>query len=100
MGSRPLLSINFRYPTDAWREVMGEALGPYRKALDDDEKLLHIARESHRVWLEQKEGPLNAVLQTACAIAFDNSSGSELAACMMEDAAVLISSIKEIVAEK
>lgn len=97
-----LLSLSFRYPTDAWREVMSEALGPYRKALEEDEeKLLRIAQESHRAWLkDEKEGPLNAVLQTACAVAFEDADPNVLAGSMMEDAAVLVSSIKEIIEEK
>ncbi len=96
-----LLSLNFRYPTDSWREVMSEALGPYRKAMEDEEKLLRIAQESHRAWLnDEKEGPLNAVLKTACAVAFQDADPKALAVSMMEDAAVLVSTIKEIVEEK
>ena len=98
-----LLSLRFRYPTDAWRQIMSKALGPHEGAMKNEKKLLEIAGELQQAWTECQEGPLNPVLKIACRIAFENPTTPEaaeveaLAASMTEGVALLVGMIREVV---
>ena len=94
-----ILAINFRHSTDAWRYIMGEALGTYRAAMDDEEGLLTLARDCRRSWDQHSaDGALNALLKTACRDAFQGVEGWEgLAGGMVEDASFLSGQIQRVV---
>ena len=94
-----ILAINFRHSTDAWRYIMGEALGTYRAAMDDEQSLLTLARDCHHSWDQHREaGPLSELLRTGCRSAFAGDQGWEaIAAGMTEDASFLSSQIQRVV---
>jgi hypothetical protein len=94
-----LLAVNFRHPTEGWRQIMDKSLGRHRDAMQNEEKLLEIGRECHRVWLKNaQEGPLNAALQTSCRIAFEGPEAA-LASSMIEDAGLLVGAIQRVVVQ-
>ena len=95
-----ILAINFRHSTDAWRYIMGEALGNYRAAMEDEEGLLTLACDCHSSWEQHSEdGALNALLETACCGAFEGVEGWEgIATGMVEDASFLSGQIQRVVA--
>jgi len=94
-----ILSINFRHPTDAWRHIMGEALGDYRAAMDDEQRLLALARDCCSTWEQHRgEGPLGELLKTGCRGAFPGDEGWEtIATGMTEDASFLSGQIQRVV---
>lgn len=100
-----LLSLSFRHHEDAWRQIMGEALGRHKETmLRNEKRLLEIAQEFRQVWVENaQQGPLGPVLRTACRTALGTpASGSAeveaLVSGMMEDAGVLVGAIRGVVA--
>ena len=99
-----LLSLSFRHHEDAWRQIMGEALGRHKEAmLRNEEGLLETGRGLRHVWLENaQQGPLGPVLRAACRTALETpESGSAeveaLVSGMMEDAGVLVGAIRGVV---
>ena len=72
--------------------------------LGDEDIARVLDRMAHDVadrFAADRDGPLHPVLRTACAIAFEGDGDpAAMASSMMEDAAVLVSSIKEVVEQK
>jgi len=95
-----ILAVNFRHPTDGWREIMDKSLGDYRSAMSNEEKLLEIGRECHRIWQENQEsGPLDAVLKKSCRLVFDDTGDADARVSgMSNDARVLVGAILDVVA--
>ena len=95
-----ILAVNFRHPTDGWREIMDKSLGDYRSAMSNEEELLEIGRECHRIWqANQESGPLDAVLKTSCGLVFDDTGAADARASgMSNDARVLVGAILDVVA--
>jgi hypothetical protein len=98
-----LLAQKYRYATEAWQQVMGEALGPYRDVMHDEEQLLRTARELHRTWAESEDGPLHAVLRSSGSLAFDSPAEQidreAVVASMAEDAGPLVHHILDAIKE-
>ncbi|MDX1389099.1 MAG: hypothetical protein R3344_07910 [Acidobacteriota bacterium] len=98
-----ILAVHFRHPDKAWREIIERSLGAYREAMGDGESLLEIGRACHVAWVRnESEGPLLPALETSCRMAFDDAAtggAGPRAAAMMEDARLLVGSIREVVAK-
>jgi hypothetical protein len=98
------LAIKFRYAADAWNQIMGEALGPYREVMQGEEQLLETATDLHRIWVESEDGPLHAVLRSCGSLAFDVPSESvdqeTMVSSMAEDAGPLVNHILDAIEEK
>ena len=98
-----ILSVHFRHPEKAWREIIERSLGVYREAMGDGEALLEIGRACHGTWVKnESQGPLRPTLETSCRMALDETEpggAGTRAASMMDDARLLVGAIHEIVAK-
>jgi hypothetical protein len=100
------LSLRFRRPTDAWREIMSEALGPYRAAMEKEAELLQVGELALRTWNEPGDGPLHRSLLRLREVALgtDPSSSTidatQFASQASADAGALVGNVTRVLEKR